>query len=588
MVSTAAMVSTMTSPLEQSAGDDDIPSITEMRACIERHRRELEELWIRHFSRKEHSILPENTEDVLLGPAMYSGEALTVPAPCEPSRRAHGCVPTKLQTLTGDLQSFAPAAKPAESFVSGQLIVSIPPEQALGCREDKIQLEEETMEPSEIGEEFSEEQLAIAETKKSLRATRGPSAGKLRSNFSFRDLSLAEDRWQYNDNWCTWLTTSGFFDGICALLILTNSLLVGVEVEVQDPGNAAFFQLSGYVFVAWFSLELVLRIAARGWKFFAGSDKNWNVFDCLCVLCSYFELLVDLAMAGESSFLLLLRTLRIIRIARIIRVVKFLSQLRMMVYTMLGALKMLGWACTVLGGIMYMFCVCFTEAAKTELASSRWDDRPVEAGQLHAYFGTLLFSWLTLFESITGGLSWRDALLLLQHVHAMYAALFLFYICITVFTILNIITGFCCDYAIQNAVTDRDDAIKAQIRNKEKWKKQFVTMFSTMDEDNSGEITGEELEVMLNDEEFQAYMSHLNIAVDDIMDIFEVFDKDSSGSVSVDEFVTGCLRVKGSAKTLDVMRVKNDTKFLTELVQDLIKYHQMANPSLQISNAPGA
>merc|ERR1712014_86589 len=213
------------------------------------------------------------------------------------------------------------------------------------------------------------------------------------------------------------------------------------------------------------------------------------------------------------------------------------------------------------------------------------DLKLVERELLDAFFGTLLSSWLTLFESITGGLSWREAMLLLQQVHAMYAALFLFYICITVFTILNIITGFCCDYAIQNAVTDRDDAIKAQIRNKEKWKKQFVTMFSTMDEDNSGEISGEELEAMMHDEEFQAYMSHLNIAVDDIMDIFEVFDKDASGAVSVDEFVTGCLRVKGSAKTLDVMRVKNDTKFLTELVQDLIK-QQMANPSLQIIKVP--
>eukprot|EP00930_Biecheleria_cincta_P079996 TRINITY_DN68065_c0_g1_i1.p2 TRINITY_DN68065_c0_g1~~TRINITY_DN68065_c0_g1_i1.p2 ORF type:complete len:129 (-),score=5.42 TRINITY_DN68065_c0_g1_i1:10-396(-) len=46
------------------------------------------------------------------------------------------------------------------------------------------------------------------------------------------------------------------------------------------------------------------------------------------------------------------------------------------VYTMLGALKMLGWACNVLGMIMYMFCVGFTEACKIELAGSRWDNEP--------------------------------------------------------------------------------------------------------------------------------------------------------------------------------------------------------------------
>ena len=96
-------------------------------------------------------------------------------------------------------------------------------------------------------------------------------------------------------------------------------------------------------------------------------------------------------------------------------------------------------------------------------------------------------------------------------------------------------------------------------------------MFHTIDDDGSGEISGSEIQAMMDDEEFQAYMSHLNIAVDDMMDIFEVFDKDGSGSVSVDEFVTGCLRVKGTAKTIDVMRVKNDTAMLKELIHELIQ-----------------
>lgn len=129
------------------------------------------------------------------------------------------------------------------------------------------------------------------------------------------------------------------------------------------------------------------------------------------------------------------------------------------------------------------------------------------------------------------------------------------------------ITGLCCDYAIQNAVSDRDDAIRAQIRDKENWKEQFKSMFRSIDDDNSGEITDHELREILQDEEFQAYLAHLNVSVDDALDMLDIFDKDGDGTVSIDEFVMGCMRVKGQAKTMDIMRVRNDIEVVREKVE---------------------
>eukprot|EP00930_Biecheleria_cincta_P037030 TRINITY_DN25393_c0_g1_i1.p1 TRINITY_DN25393_c0_g1~~TRINITY_DN25393_c0_g1_i1.p1 ORF type:complete len:573 (-),score=109.14 TRINITY_DN25393_c0_g1_i1:97-1815(-) len=369
---------------------------------------------------------------------------------------------------------------------------------------------------------------------------------------------------RYEDNCCAKLVGDSRFDHACAVLIIASSLMVGVEVQYKTDENAFALDVFGYIFVGLFTLELLVRMRARGLRrYFNGLDYGWSVFDMFCVCSSYLELIVSTVQQGGSggSFLLVVRTLRVVRIARIIRVIRFLGKLRMMVYTMLGAMRMLGWAVLLLGMIMYMFSVCFTEAVKpllpgTQQVNSETPELISSTGQ--EFFGDLYVSMLTLMESITGGVSWYEPLRVLREVSALYVFMFLFYICVTVLTLLNVITGLCCDYAIQNAVTDRADVIKQQLGLKDRWKAQFATMFKAIDEDGSGEVTSEELRNQLQEEEFQAYLAHLNISVDDAMELLEVLDSDHDGTISLEEFVTGCMRVKGQAKTIDLMKIMRE------------------------------
>lgn len=234
----------------------------------------------------------------------------------------------------------------------------------------------------------------------------------------------------------------------------------------------------------------------------------------------------------------------------------------MMCYTMLGALQLLGWMLVLFFMIIYMFAICFTEAVALFML-----EVPGDLQQLDRFFGSVDKSILTLFKAITGGVSWGDPLDQLQRVSVIYSLMYLGYVCVSILTMLNVITGFCCEHAIESASADREQAIQEQLRDQIMCKKAFASVFAALDWDGSGEISAEELQEHFEDEEVQAWLSHLNISVHSATDLFGLLDKDESGSVSIEEFVTGCMRMRGNAKTLDVVRMQEDVTKISQRLE---------------------
>lgn len=91
-----------------------------------------------------------------------------------------------------------------------------------------------------------------------------------------------------------------------------------------------------------------------------------------------------------------------------------------------------------------------------------------------------------------------------------------------------------------------------------------------MDKDGSGDITLGELEGDIQNARVQAYFSHLNLDIDNAWQIFEFLDEDAIGTVSIEEFVFGCLRLRGYATTIDVqslqLNISKQTKKMVEFM----------------------
>lgn len=109
------------------------------------------------------------------------------------------------------------------------------------------------------------------------------------------------------------LTHNKAFEIVIMLVILLNSLLIGVETYVQNDGISLVQQLILYIF----TFEILMRfIAAKSVKEFF--TDGWNIFDLVLVLIGY----VPETLFANASAMTALRVLRVFRILRLLRTAK--------------------------------------------------------------------------------------------------------------------------------------------------------------------------------------------------------------------------------------------------------------------------
>mmetsp|Transcript_104384 Transcript_104384/g.292492 ORF Transcript_104384/g.292492 Transcript_104384/m.292492 type:complete len:518 (-) Transcript_104384:118-1671(-) len=385
------------------------------------------------------------------------------------------------------------------------------------------------------------------------------------------------------------------FEVFWAAIIVTNALFVGAQVHYQAsvaPVGAkppVEFSILNAVYTFGFLIEVLLRAAVQRCRFVCGASWSWNWFDLSVVLCSLVEIVFDFtvfqsqqvdANANTMRVIRLLRTIRLVRVFRVMRVIRFVRALRTLIFSIVCTLRSLIWAMVLMLMILYVFAVLFTQAVVDHMAGLG-----VRSQYFVEYWGSVPRSMLTLFESVSNGVSWDTVAKPLQDVGYLWLVLFLVYICFTFFAVLNVVTGVFCSCAIETTQRNPEVIATAMIKNKHTYIENLKLFFKSMDRDDSGMITLKEFEQMLEDEMMCAQLLALEIDTSDAWTLFKLIDHDKSGVIEIDEFVTGCEQLKGGAKGVDVANLQAELKSLTKR---LVKFMRHTEDQLEIvTGVPG-
>jgi hypothetical protein len=233
-----------------------------------------------------------------------------------------------------------------------------------------------------------------------------------------------------------------------------------------------------------------------------------------------------------------------------------IGELRTIVSSILGSLKSLGWTIVLLLLLVYVVGIYFTQLVSDS-------DRAREDTVLQKYYGSLARSWLSLFEAFTGGLDWDNlADPLMESVHPLCGIVFALYIAFAVLAMMNVVTGVFVESALMTARHDKDVDLVNHLRD----------VFVNTDEQRTGNIGWDEFFKLCQDPQMESVFKAVDLDRSEAQGLFELIDVDNSGHISREEFIMGCLRLRGNAKALDVATLMYDTKRLAHILEEHMLY----------------
>jgi len=379
------------------------------------------------------------------------------------------------------------------------------------------------------------------------------------------------------------LVKSDGFDQFMGVMLILNALVMGIQVNWQaghlEESDPTVFGWIDKIFCVIFVSELLLRMHVFRTDFYFMEDWKWSVFDTAIVGLQVMEEVMAIVNSvtgpgeggeGGSNFGFL-KLLKIGRLLRMVRMVRLIPELKSMVYLILASMGSFLWTCVLLALLIYVIAVYMTMMATDSLKSSlsSGSENTPQRDELKIYWGSVGDSIMSLFHSISGGADWADIIgpLTVETGTQVHNVTFTMFIAFATMVIMNLVTGVFVEGASRLAKEDKDKELV----------KMAFKIFDIVDDDGSAEITYDELMDNMASNSLVEYLAAMDLSSTNAADLFKLLDEDESGTINIEEFVYGCMRLKGGARAADVCQIVVDMRGVISSLKKLCEDNEKSD-----------
>jgi len=358
------------------------------------------------------------------------------------------------------------------------------------------------------------------------------------------------------------LVKSRGFETMTAMVIFANAATLALSADhavqnPKDPHNKVL-ATAETAFCIFYVVEWCIRFWSEKLNFFFGPDRNWNIFDTVLMgsgVHDQVDYYFDTTASNDSnvSFLRMLRFLKMLKLLRLVRLLKFFRQLRLIVRSMLTSITSTFWSAVLIILVTYIFGILLLQLIGNFLAENVDSVEAFMFDNLMDNWGSLPKAMTTLYYAGTGGEDWHVYADPLGDVGWECYGFFLVYITFFLFIVTNTITSLFVEAMFENSSRDEQLIIHDQLSRRDEYVAKIQGLFTKMDDDGSGDVSYAEFERHLSDEEMVAFCSSLEIDATDVAQFFNILSAGGTRSVDVETFVIGCIKLKGVAKSMDLM-----------------------------------
>eukprot|EP00929_Paragymnodinium_shiwhaense_P088433 TRINITY_DN48763_c0_g1_i1.p1 TRINITY_DN48763_c0_g1~~TRINITY_DN48763_c0_g1_i1.p1 ORF type:complete len:683 (-),score=102.24 TRINITY_DN48763_c0_g1_i1:111-2159(-) len=321
------------------------------------------------------------------------------------------------------------------------------------------------------------------------------------------------------------------------------------QAEKAWPSAQVAFDIMEVLFGIVFLVEVLIKLGVLKCAFFL---SFWNLYDTVIVTFWVIDKLSSVNIVIHPLLLRLARMARLLRLLRFVKTFQVFDILHLLVKAFRNCVSTLLWSVVLLFLIMMSAALILTYVLSPEFENENieYEERLL----LFEYFGTFTNAFFSMYELTMG--NWVPiSRTVIRNINDWYVLFFLTYRTIVGFAVLKVIT------AIFNAETLRvaqsDDAIMLMQKERlvRKHTQRMEQLMLEGDTSQDGELCIQEFIDLIEDPRVQRWLSAQDIEVKDVELAFSMLDHNGNGRLSPEELVRGFARLKGTARSMDMVTV---------------------------------
>lgn len=360
------------------------------------------------------------------------------------------------------------------------------------------------------------------------------------------------------------------FEMLIGATIMVNAITMALEVDLSAKGASTEDRIPWVTidicFCTFFTGEIVFRIFCLGMCNYLTQLRY--LADVVLVAINVVDTSTQM-LGGDSSGLqglTALRLLRLFKIIKILRVVSHIKELNMIAKGLGSALKSLQWVSLMLGLVTFVMAVMFKTLVGRECDTDEFKeaflyhfgDATEPQAKCEEYWGTVFRCMYTLYQ-VTTLESWSQVIARpIWDTRPHYVILILAFQLVTTFGLLNIVVA----AVVEGTMNSTDEMVvenstaKETVSHMEILRDIFHKSVDIDSKDSPKEVTQAKLIPLLQDPAIRRKLLLLEIAYDDPAQIFRILDTNERGKVNIKELTQGFMRMRGGAKSKDLMAVR--------------------------------
>jgi len=374
------------------------------------------------------------------------------------------------------------------------------------------------------------------------------------------DAGIVEEEEEEETIW----VDSPAFDVAMSAIILLNAFIIGLETDLRrGEYRHPIWWIAETIFLLVFLSEVALKLYYHTWRWIFQSLLN--ILTVLVCIMAFVDLCI-LNAIGASGVLRMFSMFRIVGITRLYKIVKKfrrLDELRLLLQSLKDSLQTLFWTVVLLVVVLYIAAVILTQQIGHNV-EVYGDYRKLSGGWDHEeLFGTVGRSMFTLMQVMTLD-SWLSKVVRHVVVNQWYMIVFFcLFLLITTFGIMNILVSVIVEQTLAASMQNKQ-RLRAREEKAQKAELDSIKeIFLISDTDGSNTLDLEEFLAAVKNPEVQWRMKMLELPIEETTKLFNVLDGDGHQSLSYNDFIQGCAKLKGVAMSKDMLAVMSQADALS-------------------------